>query len=318
MIMLRNSSKQEKTLIGIDIGASSVKIALMESQGPNQQKLIFLGHQELPSGTVVEGSIRRASLVVRAIEDLLHGQRLRNNRVATALPYHCTVMRRVPLPRIPESELQDYLRWEIRRNLPSDPNCFRIDYTLLPANESGDPPELLLAAAHRKKIAEFVRVINLAGLRPAVVEIDVSTLHNLYLHNYGSDNTAVEGLLHIGACTTDLVLLRGPSLLFATSLSAGAIRCYENLNPELDKAFSRFRDTQNFPSPERLFLSGGGSLTPGLPMKLSDRFSLPVPFLDPLKTLDPQHLSLLPGEVDHCRARSTLAIGLALRMARES
>jgi type IV pilus assembly protein PilM len=250
------------------------------------------------------------------------------------------LLKSLALPQIQESELDDSLAWEASRHLPVDSSELNFDYRVLKAEEAGKPTEVLLAAAGKDTIARLTRVIRLAGLKPAVVEVDVNTIHNLYLHSYGPDDETVEAIMDIGASATKLILIRGASLLFTVTFPiTGQEFLDPNLTPipieqnrlieppttslantlacEVEKAFSCFRTTQDYSRVNSFFLCGGGSRIPGLPLMLSEIFDLPVHFLDPLTKLNFQNLSLQAGELDDHRARSALAIGLALRMTRE-
>jgi type IV pilus assembly protein PilM len=308
---------QARSLVGVDIGCSSVKVALIDSKGKDQRRLVLLNQEELPKDAIFEGSIQNEPAVARAIRRSLAGYQIRGVRAATALPFHAAVLRRFSIPSIPKNELFNSVKWEIGRYLPSDPSEFHIDYQLLPTSTSTQPREVLLAAARKEKIAELARVISLAGLVPAVIEIDVLTLLNLYLRNYESTDMTINALLDLGASSAKIAILQGGSLLFATSIPAELDSCYEHLAPELEEAFSLFQTKLHSSEQGSLYLCGGGSQIPGVSQEISNSVRWPIHILDPFKNLNSQHLSLKVGELNRYQAISAQAVGLALRMTRE-
>jgi type IV pilus assembly protein PilM len=346
-----------RNLVGVDIGSSSVKVALVTSQGANQQSLELWGNRDLPSGTIVNGSIQREPVVVQAIEKLLPARKIRGSKTATALPSQSVILKRLLLPRLPEDELEDSLSWEIAQHFPVDLNEVDFDYSVLAEASDRKPSEFLLAAARREKIAEFSRVISLAGLKPVVVDVAALALHHLYLHNFGPNGTTIEAILDIGATTTNVTILRGESLILNRVLSIGGhqyrqsiqnrlglsadeaerylqlrempaallsrIRpildvVSEDLAGEIEKTISYFQTTLHVPKIVALHICGGGSLILGLRETLSRTLNLPVNLLNPLRNLDSKHVSSRTEKLEHHSARSALAIGLALRMARET
>ena len=337
----RSLINRGQTQIGVDIGTSSVKVALMEARDPSPPELLLLERQELPEGAVANGLIQCESSVVRALQKLFPARRPTAARVATALPAQSVVLKKVAFPEIQGSELESALGWEASRQLSVDSSAIGFDYRVLNAAEKGRPTELLLAAARKDTITALTRVIQLAGLTPAVVEVDVNTLHNLYLHSYGSDSETVEAILEIGASTTKLVIFRGASLIFTAALPYGgqnfldsgpttvrtkqiplkkptSTRISTPAAREIKRSFSLFQTSQGGGSRiTRVLLCGGGSRIPYLPLILTRTFEVPVDSLDPLIQLNCQRLSLQTEKLEQCRATFTLAIGLALRMRRE-
>jgi Tfp pilus assembly PilM family ATPase len=102
---------------------------------------------------------------------------------------------------------------------------------------------------------------------------------------------------------------------------SGMRSCFEKISEklarEIQKVLSQSETALRAPEVATVRICGGGSLIPGLPGFLSQWLELPILPMDPLQKLETEHLSAQEVDLSCCRARYAVAIGLALRMARE-
>jgi len=333
-----------ENLVGLDVGSSSVKVAVISSRGGKNPRLEYYRRQILPPGSIVENSIHNKHLVAQTIENLFPVKRFRRHRIATALSSDSVILKKLLLPNHRDAEIPSSVRWEIAQQFPGELDEMNCDYSVLNERRGDRPLEILLVAARKEKIAELNEVIRMAGLKPAVVDVDALVLHNLYLFTHDSSETEVEAVLNVGARITNVNILRGDSLLLTRYLLAGgnrydqhvqeqsglpSIQAFSCVGPEgpfalsdranairdtinrslaleIKKIFTYFKTTFNTPRIEAIRMCGGGSHIPGLPESLSQLLELPVYTLDPIGNLDSKYVST--------EANSALAIGLALRL----
>jgi len=345
---LRN---HQKSCVGVDIGSSSVKLAIVSKEA-DQCRLDYWAVRELPTGTISNGSICRTSVLVDAIGGLLERKRARGSKSALTLPTQLVLLDRLRIPDLPEAEIADSLRWEICQRIPCEVEQVSFDYSIQAETNDERQADCLLAAAPKAKIAEYEKVIRLAGLKASIVDVEALTLHNLHLHSYETDGTSTEAILNIGASTTNVIVFRGNSLLLNRLIPMGGLeyrrslqdclglssskaeqqlrrhegpceigssfdKISEKLALEIQKVFSHGPSALKTPEVATVRICGGGSLILGLPDSLSRCLGLPILPMDPLQKLESEHLAPQEGDLSHCRARFAVAIGLALRMARE-
>ena len=72
---------REKLCVGIDIGASGVKLCQVKRK-KDEFILEHYGHVALPPATIVDGAMMNPARIVDAIKELVSTHRIRNKRVA--------------------------------------------------------------------------------------------------------------------------------------------------------------------------------------------------------------------------------------------
>ena len=125
----------------------------------------------------------------------------------------------VPAPAVPEAELREALRGQLRGALSFPPEQAALDFLRLPQAEGGRPT-LLAVAARLATVDEAVAPFEDAG-----VEVDAVDVPELALRNLGSRHAAAEGTQAWLAFDGDAALFTvqlGAELCFARRLQAPA------------------------------------------------------------------------------------------------
>ena len=172
---------KQKSLVGLDIGSSSVKAVELKASRTGYE-LVSFGLESLPQDTVVDGAIMDAPQVANAISKIFDAQKTKTKNVATSVSGHSVIVKRVPLPLMSEDELYDRIPSEASQHIPFDIADVNLSYQLL---ESMDAQmDVLLVAVKKDKILNYTNVLSLAGKTPAAVDIDAFALQNCYEYNY--------------------------------------------------------------------------------------------------------------------------------------
>jgi type IV pilus assembly protein PilM len=79
---------------------------------------------------------------------------------------------------------------------------------------------VLLVAAKKEIIADYVNTVQLAGLNPCIIDVDAFALQNIFEINYTLQDENV-ALVDIGASKTSLNILKEESSLFMRDVSLG-------------------------------------------------------------------------------------------------
>ena len=115
-----------------------------------------------------------------AIQEVLDPIAAGEERLALILPE--TVGRlftvEVETPFANKSEGEKIIKWQLKGNLPADPEATVLDFQVLDQREDGRK-RLLVAAVARNVLDEYESVIAAAGYFPALVGF-----HSIFLHNY--------------------------------------------------------------------------------------------------------------------------------------
>lgn len=102
---------KKKSLVGLDIGSSSVKAVELKS-GKQGYELVSFGLEPLAQDIVVDGSIIDSNAVATAITNMCDAQKIKTKNVSTSLSGHSVIVKRVSLPAMTEEELYDRIHSE--------------------------------------------------------------------------------------------------------------------------------------------------------------------------------------------------------------
>ncbi len=223
----------KKDLLGIDIGSSSVKLVkLRESRGNYQ--LENVGILPLGDEVIVDNTIMDSSAIVEAISNLIVGMKVKGKRVATSVSGHSVIIRKIMLSLMTEDELEASIQWEAEQYIPFDLSEVNIDFQIL-GPDAKDPSQMnvMLVAAKKEYVDDFVSVFSEAGMEPVVMDIDCFAVENTFDVNYGFVEDEVVALVDLGASAVSVNVLKGDVSLFTRDIQAGGNLIREELQKRL-------------------------------------------------------------------------------------
>src|SRR6266705_4280564 len=226
--------RSNKSMVGVDIGSSSVKAVELRGKGGDFQ-LLSLGYEGLQPDSVVDGQIMELNAVSTAIGNIFNEHKIKTTQVAAGVNGHSVIVKNIVLPQMTEDELQESFAWHAEEHIPFDISDVNLDYHVTDSSE--DALHVLLAACKRDKIATLKQAIQLAGKQPAVIDVDAFALQNCYELNYNPQPGQVVALLNIGASTTNINILNGMRSVFTRDATVGGYQYTALLQKEMSLTF---------------------------------------------------------------------------------
>lgn len=214
----------KKNLIGLDIGSSTIKVAEIadSKNGPSLKKF---GMMDMPYGAIEEGIIKDPEEVAEAIRQLFHTFNIKLQNVAISIGGYSVVVKKINVQTMSEEALQSTIHFEAEQYIPFDISDVNLDFQILGESENNpNQMSVLLVAAKKEMIADYVNVLEMANLSPCIVDVDSFALQNIYSASYLKDGEASEeyvALIDVGAGKTSLNILKGDSSLFMRDVSLG-------------------------------------------------------------------------------------------------
>ncbi|HYE65923.1 MAG TPA: type IV pilus assembly protein PilM, partial [Pyrinomonadaceae bacterium] len=196
----------KKSLVGLDIGSSSIKAVELQGKGGRLQ-LVNLGYENLQPDSIVDGQIMELNNVSNVISNIFREHRIKAERVAAGVSGHSVIVKNIVVPQMSEEELEESIEWHAEEHIPFDIADVGLDYQI--TGSGPDALYILMAACKRDKIANIKQAIQLAGKQPAVIDVDAFALQNCYEINYRPSPGQVVALLNIGAATMNINILDG-------------------------------------------------------------------------------------------------------------
>jgi len=224
---------RSKLCVGIDIGASSVKLCQLS---PLKKGYVLerFGLVPLPSETIVDGALMNSARVVEAIQELLAVHKIKTRQAAIAVSGHSVIIKKIPLPQMTPDELAESIQWEAEQFIPFDIADVNLDVQIV-NTESAQKGQMdvVLVAAKKDYINEYTSVVMEAGLEPTVCDVDAFAIENMYEANYEVDLNQTVALVNIGASKTNInIIARGIST-FTRDLTIGGNTFTEEIQRQM-------------------------------------------------------------------------------------
>lgn len=227
---------RSKSVIGLDIGSSSVKAVEVVPRGDGFE-LLHLGVAPLPHDAIVEGAFLNASAIADAIREAIAKSGSKAKHAAAAVSGHSVIVKKISVPAMTAAELEESIRWEAEQYIPFDVNEVNLDFEILQAGDAERPMEVLLVAAKKDLIDDYVNLISEAGLTPSVIDVAGFAVENAYEANYGANSDQVIAIINIGAQTSTINVLAGGVPAFTRDVASGGNQYTAEIQRALSVAF---------------------------------------------------------------------------------
>ena len=225
---------REKLCLGIDIGASSVKLCQLR-KSKRGIRLESFGHISLPSETVVDGALMNSARVVDAIQELISTHRVKNKQVAISVSGHAVIIKKIPLPQMTREELEQSIQWEAEQFIPFDMADVFIDAQIVnQASTQQGQMDVVLVAAKKDFVNDYTSVVIEAGLDPVVCDVDAFAIETMFEANYSVDPMETVVLMNVGASKANINVLAGGVSSFTRDLTMGGNSFTEEIQKQLN------------------------------------------------------------------------------------
>ncbi|HOA05413.1 MAG TPA: type IV pilus assembly protein PilM [Candidatus Fermentibacter daniensis] len=340
-----------KSAVGLDIGSHSVKVVELVRAGKSL-KLARFAIQELAPGTVADGEIVNRELVNAGIRDALRNAGIKPKLVFSAVSGRSVIVRRIPMEKMSEENARQAIRWEAEQHIPFRIDEVSIDFKIINPEMAPGQMEVLLVAAKKEAVDLHRGLLQSSGVKPGAIELEQFALQRNYEYNYrpGADECAT--ILNIGAEVTNMVVVKGGLPSFNRDLSIGGNRfiealqrsmgldyetaesvlkgelpegtsqdevrsavgyVIEELSTSVRRSFISFQASGESTRIDRMYVSGGCSLVPGLVSTLSEQHGLPVEPLETFRSISADPSMIPDQDRSVMSALLAVSIGLALR-----
>lgn len=225
-----------KSVIGIDIGLSQIKVAEMKRSGANF-KLINYASVDLPEGCLIEDDIQKPEEITQAIEVAIEQLKTTAQNAVIGLFGPNTVAKKLQIPGGTEEEIDDQVSWEAEQYLPFNIEESSIAFHVFGENEGGGI-DVLLAAARSDVMEMFKELVENGSqkLKVRIVDLSVVAVTNVFRHvlkDKIEDPTQSFVFLDIGAQKTDFIIWKKNGIVFAKEVPIGGVIITEEIQRQM-------------------------------------------------------------------------------------
>jgi type IV pilus assembly protein PilM len=348
---------KKNQLVGVDIGSHSIKVAEIDDTTRGMVLKNF-GTIGLPQDAIVEGSIKEMEIVSAALKNLLQNLKIKNKNVAVSVSGYSVIVKKITIPRKEERDLEGSIQSEAEQYIPFDINDVNLDYQILYSGgeeeEEGKESymDVLLVAAKKDIVEEYISLLHLTELNPAILDIDAFALQNTFEIS-DHEQSGCHALVHIGAQHLTINVIKDGISIFTRDSSYGGSQVTGEIQKKLNISYQEAEriklgakpiGAQQGPTVEETFtstvtrwgqeikraldfvtttftdikvddilLSGGSSLIPGFTKYLGLETGLKIDTLNPFANMEIREKSFDIGYLNYSAPIAVISIGLALR-----
>lgn len=333
--------------LGIDFGTASIK-AVELSVKNGRPVLINYGLvslADLEKGTPPAGRSYDEEIVLH-LKALMKRMKPKSRGAYVAMPAFIGLISLIELPLMEESELQEAIRFEAHKYIPSSLDDVALSWEVVGAHTvagDGTKMEVLLVAALNKEVTRYEQYVTRSGLTLNFLELETFSLVRSII---GKD-PGLSLVIDIGSRATNLVLVEDGLVKVSRNLDVGGRDVTrvlaEGLNitqerakilkksgkdfltvpesalvfpslqmiaSEAERMLAAYRERHSGVQCRQIVLSGGTAHFTGLVRYYSNIFKLPVLLGNPWRNIhyDP----LLEKKVQEFGTSFSVALGLAL------
>ena len=343
---------RKSKIVGLDIGSHAVKLAQIAERGKDLVLEKF-GIKYLSPEAIVDGAVMDRSQVAGVITELLQELQIKSKDVAIGVSGNSVIVKRISLPEMGEDELRESINWEAEQYIPFAIDEVNLDFQILgpTQREGANTMDVVLVAAKKDKINDYVSLVTETGLNPMIMDVDAFALENMFEVNYEIESGRVDALINIGATVMNINILRDGLSVFTRDSSMGGNHYTESLQKEFGIGFEAaeqlkkgedaggvdqakaqaiinavsediaaeaarsvdfFRATTGIENVDRVILSGGSSMVEGFVDVLAERVGVQAELANPFRNIS------LDAKIDAEMAQkiapaAAVVVGLALR-----
>ncbi len=234
MLRALGQAKASRAL-GIDISSTTVKLLELRREG-DRYRVGSYAVSPLPAEAVVENNVNQVEVVGALISGLVSRSKARVNRAVAAVAGSSVIVKTIAMPAgLSEQDLEAQLVVEADQYIPYSLEEVALDFEKLgPTDGRDDQINVLLAACRRETIESRVAALEVAGLTPAAIDVEVLAMERamalLQSQMPGASDQLI-AMVDIGASMTTLsVFDSGESVYTREQLFGGAQLTDEIMN----------------------------------------------------------------------------------------
>lgn len=186
--------KRENISTGLDIGSSAIKSVELKF-AKDTIELTGFGLEPVQEDLI--SSLKKVSV---------------KGPINTSVSGASTVIRCIDFPRMSEDELKQAMKFEVQKYIPFGINDVNLDSYILKEKPLDNKLLVLVAAAKKEFVNQRLKLIQEAGLRVNIVDLDSLALANAFNFNYPKDSgeglkNKTTAILNIGASISNLNIM---------------------------------------------------------------------------------------------------------------
>jgi type IV pilus assembly protein PilM len=229
--------KGSESVLGIDIGSSSIKVVQLKK---NKGAAILETYGELALGPYADKEIGQAtnlppSKIAEALRDLLKESNATTTSCGVSIPFQSSLISLVKMPALPNRKLAEMIPIEARKYIPVPISEVALDWFIIPKEDmnfvspgseaeenaksaEGKSVDVLLVAIHNETLGRYSDIVRMANLNSSFFEIEIFSTIRAVLEN----SITPTAIIDMGAGATKLYIVEFGIVKSSHVINSGA------------------------------------------------------------------------------------------------
>lgn len=304
---------KSRDLLGVDIGTTSIKICLLKN---TKEGLMIecIDRKSFDDALLNDGYIINDAFVADELKEMVTKNNIKTKEAACALSSYSAISKKVAMPFLGEEELERSIGVEVESVIPFPLKDIYYSYYVIGiAEEKQELMDVQLVAAKKEIVDGYINTFTLAGLNLDLVDVDIFCVTNLVESIYPQQDVAVV-VADIGASVTNIAIIKGERIEFTREIlvggqyltaqieKSGKLTHKEaevkklagdqeiadlsedfiyNMSSEIVKTINFYTSTKTRERIDKVYLTGGTSLLPGLREAIGESTKIDVEHINP-------------------------------------
>jgi type IV pilus assembly protein PilM len=226
-------NKKARSLLGIDISSTSVKLLELSRQGEGYRVEAY-AVEPLPPRAVIEKNIAELDGVGQALARVLVKARTSLKNVAVAVAGSAVITKTIEMDAgLSDDEMEDQLKIEADQYIPYPLDEVAIDFEVQGASaRNPERVNVLLAACRKENVEVREAALALAGLTARVVDVEAYALErsfSLLKSQQGGFKGRLVAVVDVGATMTTLSVLHDGRIIYTREQLFGGRQLTEEI-----------------------------------------------------------------------------------------
>ncbi len=347
--------KKSKSVLGLDIGVSSIKIIELALNVKKEGSLINLGTAPIEVVSDDKDPDAKKKAIVKAINNIITTKKIKTRRVISGLLGQSVFIRMVNMPKLvllkmKKEQIIGILKTEIEAEIPFPVEEATIDFFYHGEidEERTRKYKITVVVIPNAVIQEQIAIIREANLCPVIIDTATFALCRAYRRLVKEEDLVKTiALIEISATTTEVNIIQEGNLQLTRSINLGGNNLTQIISETLNISFEeaekkkreenvlqvislqlekiaeeirssfKYYQLQMHQQVEKIVLCGGGAKLKGVLELLHAKLELPVERLNPLENIRYDGETFSSELLEDLGPSLGVCVGLALRNIKE-
>ena len=343
---------KKPSLIGLDISSTAVKLLELSKTG-NTYRVEAHAVEPLPPNAVIEKNINDIEAVGATIIKAVKRSGTKSKEAAIAVAGSAVITKIINMPaNLTDSEMESRIEMEADQYIPYPLEEINLDFEVIgPDEKRPDQVEVLLAASRSENVEIRTAALEIAGLKPRIVDVEAYTIENvskLLAPQLSLPEESLLAVVDVGATMTSLIVMANGRLIYTREQNFGGRQLTEEIMrryslpydeagklkkegglpdsyvPEILEPFKETMSQQvgrfmqffytagQYNSVDAIVLGGGCASIPGIDELIESELGIPASIANPFANMTLSS-GIKPQHLSNDAPSLLIACGLALR-----